>query len=31
MTVSFKADITGIFEIELHGSHQLLAQLKVVP
>ena len=30
-TVSFKADITGIFEIELEHSHQLLAQLKVVP
>ena len=30
-TVSFKATITGIFEIELEGSHTLLAQLKVVP
>jgi hypothetical protein len=30
-TVSFKADIPGIFEIELEGSHMLLAQLKVVP
>jgi len=30
-TVSFKADITGIFEIELEGSHQLLASLKVLP
>jgi hypothetical protein len=30
-TVSFKADIPGIFEIELEGSHTLLAQLKVVP
>jgi hypothetical protein len=30
-TVSFKANITGIFEIELEQSHQLLAQLKVVP
>ena len=30
-TVSFKADITGIFEIELEGSGTLLAQLKVVP
>jgi hypothetical protein len=30
-TVSFKADITGIFEIELEGSGALLAQLKVVP
>ena len=30
-TVSFKATITGIFEIELEGSHTLLAQLKVLP
>ena len=30
-TVSFKATITGIFEIELEGSGTLLAQLKVVP
>jgi FtsP/CotA-like multicopper oxidase with cupredoxin domain len=30
-TVSFKASITGIFEIELEGSGTLLAQLKVVP
>jgi FtsP/CotA-like multicopper oxidase with cupredoxin domain len=30
-TVSFKADIPGIFEIELEGSSTLLAQLKVVP
>lgn len=30
-TVSFKATIPGIFEIELEGSHTLLAQLKVVP
>ena len=30
-TVSFKADINGIFEIELEGSGTLLAQLKVVP
>ena len=29
--VSFKADITGIFEIELERSGTLLAQLKVVP
>ena len=29
--VSFKADITGIFEIEFHNSGALLAQLKVVP
>jgi len=28
---SFKADITGIFEIELEQSGRLLAQLKVVP
>jgi FtsP/CotA-like multicopper oxidase with cupredoxin domain len=31
VTVSFKATITGIFEIELEGSGMLLAQLKVVP
>lgn len=31
VTVSFKADLTGIFEIELHGAGTLLAQLKVVP
>jgi len=31
VTVSFKADITGIFEIELERSGALLAQLKVVP
>jgi hypothetical protein len=31
VTVSFKADITGIFEIEFHNSGALLAQLKVVP
>ena len=30
-TVSFKADIVGIFEIELEDSHQLLARLKVEP
>ena len=30
-TMSFKADITGIFEIELEHSGTLLAQLKVVP
>ena len=29
--MSFKATITGIFEIELEGSGTLLAQLKVVP
>jgi hypothetical protein len=31
VNVAFKADITGIFEIEMHGSGALLAQLKVVP
>lgn len=30
-TVSFKATITGVFEIELEGSGTLLAQLKVEP
>ena len=30
-TFSFKADITGIFEIELHGSGTQLASLKVEP
>ena len=30
-TISFKADIVGIFEIELEDSHQLPAQLKVEP
>ena len=30
-TVSFKADINGIFEIEFHNSGAVLAQLKVVP
>ena len=30
-TISFKGDITGIFEIELHGSGAALGQLKVVP
>jgi len=30
-TLSFRADINGIFEIELEGSGTLLAQLKVVP
>ena len=30
-TVSFKASITGVFEIELEHSHTLLAQLKVEP
>jgi FtsP/CotA-like multicopper oxidase with cupredoxin domain len=31
VTMSFKATITGIFEIELEDSHQLLAQLRVEP
>ena len=31
ITMSFKATIPGIFEIELEGSGTLLAQLKVVP
>lgn len=31
VTVSFKADINGIFEIEFHNSGAVLAQLKVVP
>jgi len=31
VTVAFKGDITGIFEIELERSGTLLAQLKVVP
>jgi hypothetical protein len=31
VNVSFKATITGIFEIEFHHSGALLAQLKVVP
>ena len=30
-TVSFKATITGIFEIELHGSAEQSAELKVEP
>jgi hypothetical protein len=29
--VSFEASITGIFEIELHGSGEIIAQLKVEP
>lgn len=29
--VSFKATIPGIFEIELEGSHVLLARLEVRP
>jgi hypothetical protein len=28
---SFKADITGIFEIELHGSGEVIAELRVDP
>lgn len=31
VNVSFKADITGIFEVELHGSGEAIAQLKVEP
>lgn len=31
VTVRFEADITGIFEIELEGSHTLLARLEVRP
>jgi plastocyanin len=31
VTVSFKASITGIFEIELEGSRTQLASLKVLP
>jgi hypothetical protein len=31
VNVSFKADITGIFEVELHGSGEPIAQLKVEP
>ena len=30
-TVSFKASITGIFEIEFHGSGTQIAELKVEP
>jgi FtsP/CotA-like multicopper oxidase with cupredoxin domain len=30
-TVSFPADITGIFEIEFHGSGEQIAQLRVDP
>ena len=30
-TVSFKATITGIFEIEFHGSAEQIAELKVEP
>jgi hypothetical protein len=31
VTVSFPADITGIFEIELHGSGEPIAELRVNP
>jgi hypothetical protein len=31
VTVSFPADITGIFEIEFHGSGELIGQLRVDP
>ena len=31
VTESFKADITGIFEIELHGTGEEIAQLRVEP
>ena len=31
VTESFEADITGIFEIELHGSGEVIAQLRVDP
>jgi hypothetical protein len=31
VTVSFKADITGIFEIEFEHSHEQIAQLRVDP
>ncbi len=31
VAVSFEATISGIFEIELEGSHQLLARLEVRP
>jgi hypothetical protein len=31
VTVSFEANITGVFEIELEDSHQLLATLRVDP
>ena len=30
-TVSFKATITGIFEIEFHGSAEQIGELKVEP
>jgi hypothetical protein len=31
VTVSFPAEITGIFEIEFHGSGELIGQLRVDP
>ena len=31
VTESFKASITGIFEIELHGSGEQIAELRVDP
>jgi len=31
VSVAFEADITGIFEIELHGSGEQIAQLRVDP
>jgi hypothetical protein len=31
VNVAFEATITGIFEIELHGTGELIAQLKVEP
>jgi hypothetical protein len=31
VNVSFKASITGIFEIELHGSGEQIASLRVEP
>ncbi len=31
VTESFKASITGIFEIELHGSGEIIAELRVDP
>ena len=31
VNVSFEADITGIFEIELHGSGEVIGQLRIEP
>jgi hypothetical protein len=31
VNVSFKADLTGIYEIEFHGSGETIAQLRVEP